>query len=81
MTKLEKKQTRSIEFRIRRLEMALRFRTKKCEIKPKKRFLQNFPRLEGRTFWLVDWVDDKRIKVLVSGTKNPHYYAASFFIL
>ena len=75
------KDLRKIEYRLRRIEIALKFRTEKHKIKPTRRFLESFPRLQGRTFWLVGWVDDSRIKVLVSGTKEPHYYAASFFIL
>lgn len=75
------KQIKSIEWRLRRLELALKFRVEKYEIKPTKRFLTQFPRLKGRKFWLVNWVDDARIKVLVSGTRNPHYYSSTFFRL
>jgi len=75
------KELKNLSWRLRRLELALKFRVKQYEIKPTKRFLQNFPRLRERKFYLVSWTDDKRIKVLVSGTKNPHYYHYQYFHL
>ena len=70
-----------INNRLRRLEMALKFRKQRYEITPTPHFFQAFPGLKGRKFWLVKWVDDFRIKVLVSGKKNAEYYAHTFFKL
>jgi len=78
---MKSKKLKNIEWRLRRLEVVLKFRNNKHEIKPTKRFLQSFPRMRDRKFWLVRWIDDKRITVLVSGTRNPHYYAHQWFHL
>jgi len=42
---MRNKKLANIEWRLRRLEVSLKHRNKQWEIKPTKRFFQNFPRL------------------------------------
>ena len=79
MTKAEKKLVKSILWRLVRMEGALKFRKERYRIRPKTSFYRNFPGLKDRKFYLERWLDDRRIKVWVSGNRNPQYYAASYF--
>lgn len=53
--------------------------TSKKRIWPTEFFYTQFPSMKGSKFYLLRWVDDRLIRVLREGNKNPSTYAASFF--